>query len=323
MYRRRSDHDVTNKVRVTDADPVKRAVCRIYVKTFPGASTGLLERAFDDFSRLFHGRYPGYLACDTPYHDMQHTLDMTLAMARIISGFERSHGHDDRMGPDLACLGLIVALFHDSGYIRRRMDRHHANGAEYTDTHVSRSERFLANYLPSIGLDAMVQHARKIVHFTGYEMALHDIHLPDPKLNRLGCMLGTADLLAQMADRCYLEKCRDRLFPEFVLSGRATADKTGIRKTSTEIFVSAEDMLSKTPAFMHHAIHDRLNDCLQSVHRHVAAHFPGRHYYMEAIEQNRIHLEQVLTKQDFSRLRRRPPCTLPGQEYPMNPAAGK
>ena len=31
--------------------------------------------------------------------------------------------------------------------------------------------------------------------------------------------MATADLLAQMADRCYLEKCRDLLYPEFELAG--------------------------------------------------------------------------------------------------------
>ena len=42
--------------------------------------------AFYDFERLFTGRYPGYLGCDTTYHDMQHTLDMTLALARLVAG---------------------------------------------------------------------------------------------------------------------------------------------------------------------------------------------------------------------------------------------
>ena len=37
----------------------------------------------------------------------------------------------------------------------------------------------------------------------------------------VGHLLGTADMIAQMADRCYLEKCRDRLYAEFVLGGVA------------------------------------------------------------------------------------------------------
>ena len=43
----------------------------------------------------------------------------------------------------------------------------------------------------------------------------------------LGNMLGSADIIAQMSDRCYLEKCRDRLFPEFVWGGLASAQGSG------------------------------------------------------------------------------------------------
>ena len=55
-----------------------------------------------------------------------------------------------------------------------------------------------------------------IVHFTGYELDLDKIELDDPRDIICGHLLGTADLIAQMADRCYLEKCRDRLYKEFV-----------------------------------------------------------------------------------------------------------
>ena len=47
--------------------------------------------------------------------------------------------------------------------------------------------------------------------------------MKDPRDIKLGHLLGTADMIAQMADRCYLEKCRDRLYPEFVLGGVAVA----------------------------------------------------------------------------------------------------
>ena len=50
--------------------------------------------------------------------------------------------------------------------------------------------------------------------------------MADPRDRKLGHLLGTADLIAQMADRCYLEKCRDRLYPEFVLGGIAAATGT-------------------------------------------------------------------------------------------------
>ena len=62
------------------------------------------------------------------------------------------------------------------------------------------------------------------MHYTGYERPAETIRIDDTLLRRVGQMLGTADILAQMSDRCYLEKCRDRLYPEFVLAaGRKSA----------------------------------------------------------------------------------------------------
>jgi hypothetical protein len=48
-----------------------------------------VERAFADFDALFAGRMPGFSGVDTVYHDRQHTLDVTLAMARLLAGYER------------------------------------------------------------------------------------------------------------------------------------------------------------------------------------------------------------------------------------------
>src|SRR5882757_9065136 len=75
---------------------------------------------------------------------------------------------------------------------------------------------FMMRFLPSIGMENWVPISTRIVHFTGYEIKLDQIQLADPRDRKLGHLLGTADLIAQMADRCYLEKCRDRLYPEFV-----------------------------------------------------------------------------------------------------------
>ncbi len=87
---RRNDYDVTNTVQVSDPISVRNAVYEIFSHTFPGASYDKIWLAFYDFERLFTGRYPGYKGCDTTYHDMQHTLDMTLALARLVAGYERS-----------------------------------------------------------------------------------------------------------------------------------------------------------------------------------------------------------------------------------------
>src|SRR5678815_3569744 len=76
----------------------------------------------------------------------------------------------------------------------------------------------------------------------------HDIpHVLDVSLAGAGQMLGTADIIAQMSDRCYLEKCRDRLYPEFVL-GRMAGEARGIAH-SLPVYASGEELVNKTPGF--------------------------------------------------------------------------
>ena len=86
MQDRLNHNDVTNRINVEDPQRVRDAVLGLFNARFPGADFTPLSRAFDDFAALFEGRYPGYLACDTLYHDIRHTLDMTLAMARLVDG---------------------------------------------------------------------------------------------------------------------------------------------------------------------------------------------------------------------------------------------
>ena len=106
-------------------------------------------------------------------------------------------------------------------------------------------------------------------------------------------MLGTADLLAQMSDRCYLEKCRDRLYPEFVLGGVAVqVDDQG---KETVVYASGEDLLRKTPAFYEHEVENRLNHLFSKVYDYEIAHFDGkRRHYVHALGQNQAHLKHVL-----------------------------
>jgi hypothetical protein len=235
--RRRNHYDVTGRVRISHPDDVRIAVCELLAELYPDADLAALRDAFRTFGRLYAGTLPGYAGCDTWYHDAQHSLDCALAMARLLDGHERSVPAAQKLGARRAVLGVLIALFHDAGYIRRRGD-HAVNGAEFTLTHVHRSGEFLRDYLPKIGFGDDVRKARQIVHFTGYEIALDKIQVRDAKDRMLGFLLGSADVLAQTSDRCYLEKCRDFLFREFALAARrrSTARPTSCwRKPSRSI----------------------------------------------------------------------------------------
>ena len=306
MQYRRSDYDVTNTVQVSSVPAVKRAVEELYSQTWPSGKVERLETAFTDFERLFNGHFPGYLGCDTVYHDLQHSLDDTLAMARLLAGYDRSHAVEQRLGAERAMMGIVVALFHDAGYIRQTDDTMHRNGAEFTRTHVGRSAQFLARYLPTLGLADWVPVATQIVHFTGYEVPFDQIRLDDPRDRKVGHLVGTADMMAQMADRCYLEKCRDRLYPEFVLGGVAVS--RGNEGELKVIYGSGLDVLRSTPEFVAETMRTRLDGEFGGAYRYIEALYGGRNPYMEAIDASLVYLKQILQSQRWSMLRRTPPC---------------
>ena len=294
---RSPDHDVTNTVDVTSSAAVYRAVRDLLMPRFPELPFLKLKRAFQDFDRLYRGDYPGFHACDTAYHDACHVRDVTLAMARLIDGYEVTHGPGESLGHQLALVGLIVALFHDAGYIRRRGDTRHSNGAAYTRTHVSRSARFLVEYLPTIGLGAQADMAARMVHYTGYEMAPEDIVLNSTRAHRVGHLVGTADVIAQMSDVAYLEKCRDCLYQEFEVGGitrQRAADGSEL-----VVYESPADLLVKTPGFVESVMEQRLDGYFAAAYRFAAAHFGGNNLYMEGLMANRRRLEKALASKSL------------------------
>jgi hypothetical protein len=302
VHDRLNQNDVTNRINVEDPDQVRDAVLALFAARYPGADLTPLRRAFEDVKALFEGRFPGYLRCDTPYHDLRHTLDMTLAMARLLDGHDRGHAEAERIGVRRAMLGMVVALLHDSGYMKRASEAHIENGAVFTKIHVSRSADFLTRYLPQIGYAEEAGAAAKLVHFTGYEMDIDDIMLHDPKDRLLGCLVGTADLIGQMSDRMYLEKCREFLYPEFVwghIARETLADGREIVRYS-----SPEDLMLKTPGFYEYVARARMERKLGGVDRYAAAHFDGPSLYQSEIDRNMLFLKDAIEQADLKRLRR-------------------
>jgi hypothetical protein len=296
---RRNDHDVSDSIRTTDPAAVAAEVTRLFRSLYPQASSGAIERAFADAVRLYHGRHPRFHHCDTGYHDLQHVLDVTLAQARLMDGYARMRNGTEPLPAVLFTVGVICALFHDMGYVRRRGDRRHRNGAEYMLTHVSRGAAFLLEYLRGAGLGRYAHAAAALVHYTGYERPVEAIRVDNLLLRRVGQMLGTADILAQMSDRCYLEKCRDRLYPEFVAGGVART-----------LFRSGAELVRKTPGFFLNAT-KRLDLQLARAYEYAGRHFGGQNLYLEEIHKNVRHARLVADAGRDELLRRTPPPALP------------
>ncbi|HXZ59221.1 MAG TPA: hypothetical protein VEG26_03510, partial [Steroidobacteraceae bacterium] len=116
--------------------------------------------------------------------------------------------------------------------------------------------------------------------------------------------LGTADMIAQIADRCYLEKCRDRLYAEFVLGGVALPFSDGNPQVK---YASGLDLLRQTPEFIADVREKRLDRDFHRAYRYLEVLYHGRNPYIEAIERNVEYLRQVLRSENWQLLRRRPP----------------
>lgn len=285
-------------------DPVSVSfeVAQIYERLYRREFPSVMLRVFADISRLYRGEFPGYHSCETDYHDIQHILEVTLAMTRLMDGCVQA-GNTRIMNERLFRLGTVSALFHDIGYLRRLDDQEKKHGAEYTRTHVGRGAEFMSWYLPEVGLEDLADPAARIVHFTGYEVPVGEIQI-EPQYRMVGNLLGSADILAQMADRYYLEKCHDRLYPEFVLGGIARqVDAQGREQV---VFASPADLIFKTPGFFAGA-RKRLEQDLSGAYRYADDHFKGENLYYSVARRNIDYARTIAEAQDVSMLRRKLP----------------
>lgn len=268
-------------VSMADPQAVFDEVCRVTAVLQPRFNFAPLNRVFLDIVELFQGDYPGYQRCNTRYHDLKHTTACLLAMARLIHG-AWCHG---LILPERDMeLGLIAALFHDTGYIQSDLEVG-GTGAKYTLVHVDRSIAFMEAYCAQAGYTPQdVDYCRSCIGCTGLEVKIEELSFESTTHQTVGCMLGTADLLGQMADRTYLERL-PFLYREF-------------QEGQVPGFESELDLLRKTPAFWEFT-QLRLATVLGNVDRYMGDHFQAwwgldRDINREAIEENIAYLKFIL-----------------------------
>lgn len=255
-------------------------VKHVVLEIFPEFDLDPLERLFQDTIRLFNGDYPGFQPCDTDYHDLKHTTDTLLAMARLIHGAILNGLHFSKR--DLF-LGLASAMLHDSGYILARDEA--GPGGRYTLVHIDRSIDFLKRYFFLNGYSSNdVDACEAILKCTGLNVKIPQIEFLSRENEIMGKMLGTADLLGQMADRTYLEKL-PFLYREF--------KQAGMEGIGTEL-----DFLDSTSGF-HKVVMERLAHDLGGVDGYMRHHFHARwdideNLYIAAIESSMRFLKTIL-----------------------------
>lgn len=244
-----------------------------------------VKSAFRTTVDLYEGRFPGYRACNTMYHDLNHITDTFLAMARLLHG---AVIEGESLSNREIVLSLMAALFHDAGYIQENPDIK-GTGSKYTIVHVRRSMKFFRIYGEKSGFsEEEIAKCLSMILCTDLAVDIRSITFISRQTELLGKMLGVADLLAQMADRKYLEKLLF-LYHEF-------------EEGMVDGYEGEIDLLHKSVGF-YDLVNQRIATALGGVNRFILPHLK-RHWnihvdlYQEAIENQKNYLHRILKIQN-------------------------
>jgi len=270
-----------NVIPVGSSKAILKEVVVILKLISPDFDIAPVKSAFNAVTGLYNGNWPGYRSCNTQYHDIYHTTDTFLATARLIHGAVVDGKTFTNRN---ITIGLIAILLHDVGYIQEEHDTE-GTGAKYTADHVQRSIDFLERHKLELGLpDEEIADCRAMILCTDLGVDIFNILFSSAEVELLGKIVASADLLAQMADRTYLEKL---LFLYYEL-----------REAGIPDFESELDLLKKTVSFYDY-IDQRLKTTLDATDRHMSSHFLARwgikaDLYHAAIEKQRNYLNKIL-----------------------------
>ncbi len=255
-----------------------------------------LSLVFHDVVNLFYGDYPGYQMVKTPYHDLRHTMDVFMCALRLMHGMQQS---GEQLNDEEIFVVAVSALMHDIGYAKH-IEEDSGSGAQFTKTHVSRGIDFMHAYFRRKHYPTTwAVSVERAILCTNPALKLSDIEFSSPREQLIGRLVGTADLVGQMADRSYLEKLMFLYF-EF-------------REANMGNFESVNDMLLRTREF-YGMSRMKLNLDYGSVYQYLECHFKKWFgvkfdYYIDSIDKNITYLSKIIANENgidfFSNLKRR------------------
>lgn len=276
-------------------------ILSIFAETWPENDFTSFIQCYHYVTDFFTGKHPDFPESILPYHNLRHTRIVTLATARLFHGMFRQ---GKKITAEEVERGLICSLFHDTGLLEMVPDNQIGQENFQEEGAAERqSARILRAYLQELGIEKnLSEECSAILTFTNINIAPQDIECSD-SARKIGYVLGSTDIISQMADRYYLE-CLPLLYTEMVLGEHCQ-------------FSSLFDLFQKTTSF-YSAMHKRLKNDLGGVYKDFSAHFlhttgKAQNLYMDRIEGNLKYLRVVLEDYDEERLEqvlRRTPPTL-------------
>jgi hypothetical protein len=268
-----------------DADPLPE-IERIFRAIMPESGSSFIQKIHLDLNAIFSGKFQGFRESDVKYHDLRHTRNVTLATIRLFHGL---HCESVFLPPDVIKLCILCSYFHDTGMLLTVKDAEHS-GAAYLKHHEERSISFARQYMHNHGFPiAYMDNCESIINCTNLTKEPEDIIFESEEIQLAGHVLGTADILAQMADRYYLE-CLPLLYNE--------QQDAGIQQHPSSI-----SLMRQTTRFYHDVIERRLHQGFNNRLMAMQTHFRewwglDSNLYLEYINKNISYLEDVVQKYD-------------------------
>ncbi|MBD2092606.1 metal-dependent phosphohydrolase [Microcoleus sp. FACHB-1515] len=238
---------------------LKAAYCRTY-----GDRSAQFAALIGEVAHLTLG---AIAQSDAPYHNVEHTILVSLVGQEILRGKQLQEGtsHQD-------WLHLILALLcHDVGYAKgicqqdRAATREFATGiaaetialpigttdASLTPYHVDRSKQFVRERLTQYGLldDEAIAAIERHIELTRFPVPPD---ADDRATSEYSCLARAADLIGQLSDPRYLQKL-PALFYEFTETGM----------TRCLGYTNPDDLRAGYPHFYHSIVYPLIEPALQ------------------------------------------------------------
>jgi hypothetical protein len=281
-------------------DPLDE-ILALTVQTNRNADLEFIQQIHNHIKDVFSGVSPGFQASSTKYHDLRHTQSVVLATIRLFHGLMLNNL---RLPSHVIEQTLLSAYFHDTGLLLQTSETADS-GASYTKFHEARSIMFLNQYLESRKAPkSFHENCATIIKFTNLRIDPNTLQVTSDEIRIGGQVLGSADILAQMANRYYLERL-PLLFQEHLTGG--------IREHATPL-----DLMRHTVHFFQNVIEKRLQETFGNISQSMRTHFLNRwqidqDLYRINIDNNIGYLNKIITdctveiKYLEKYLRRRPP----------------
>jgi hypothetical protein len=260
---------------------VEAEIRAAYVAMFPDARPDFVKNIFQWATDCFAGSYLDYQPIDAHYHDLEHTLQGALCMARLLRQRHETNA-EPRLTRRIFELAILAILMHDTGYLKQKGDND-GTGAKYTLTHVDRSIQFAGELMIGRGYSVEdILAVQNMIRCTGVNVKLDTIQFHDQLERIAGFALGTSDLLGQMAADDYVDKL-PILYSEFAEAARFNDGKM----KAGSLFSSAGDLMQKTPMFWEKYVLQKIERDFLGIYRFLNHPYPdGPNFYIEKIDAN-------------------------------------